>query len=391
MRPDEATSSRPVHAYRIAHVIDHLSLHGAQVYLVKLVRGLSEKGYQQRVYGLNDPRSPRLVELLRSAGAEVETIGKVKLITQWGLLKLYKDLLTWRPHILQTLLPFSDVIGRTLGHFSRVPVIVSVLTQPNLDKYRWHYTLERMTAPWADRVVVNSRTIIPFALSREGVKSEQVEFIPNGIELDDPTRPDAGSALRSQLGISPETAVVGCVARLYPQKGHSFLLDAFSEVVQQVPNTALLLVGDGPLRSELEHQAVELGITTNTKFLGDRTDLRDLLECMDLYVQASLWEGMSIALMQAMLNGLPVVATEVDGTLEIIESGKTGFLVRPGDSHALAEGIVRGLSDKSGASRVAEAGASLIQSDFSVDKMVNLFDALYRTLIEKSRKHVSSD
>jgi glycosyltransferase involved in cell wall biosynthesis len=385
INPD-VNSDKPSRQCRICHVIDHLSLHGAQVYLAKLVRGLSEKGYKQRIYGLNDPRSPEIDEMLSSAGAKVETIGKVKLISLYGLVKLFLDLRAWRPHVLQTFLPFSDVIGRSLGRFSRVPVIVSVVTQPNVEKWGWQYAVDRVTAPWADRVVFNSRAIVPFALSREGVKPEQVEYIPNGIELDSPSRPDAGQAMRQRLDIRVDAKVVGCVARLYPQKGHMHLLDAFSEVVKQVRTAVLLVVGDGPLRLDLERRAAERGIAGATKFLGNRPDLRDLLECMDLYVQSSLWEGMSIALMQAMLRGLPVVATKVDGTLEIVENGRTGFLVQPGDSHGLAQSILNALSNRDETHRVAERGASLIRREFSVRKMVDSFDDLYHRLMKDSGK-----
>jgi len=384
MTNSEENIRKPAHQWRICHIIDHLSLHGAQVYLAKLVRGLSERGYEQRIYGLNDPRSTEIDKMLRSAGAAVETIGKVKLISLYGLVELFADLLKWRPHVLQTFLPFSDIIGRSLGHFSRVPVIVSVVTQPNVEKSGWQYAVDRVTAPWAHRVVFNSRAIIPFALSKEGVKPEQVEYIPNGIELDSTSRPDAGPVMRSQLGIPIDAKVVGCVARLYPQKGHVHLLDAFSEVVKHVPAAVLLVVGDGPLRPELERRAAERGITQYTKFLGNRSDLRDLLECMDLYVQSSLWEGMSIALMQAMLRGLPVVATEVDGTLEIVENGKTGFLVQPGDSHGLAKSILSALSHRDETNQVAERGAELIRREFSVEKMVNSFDDMYRRLLKDS-------
>ncbi len=159
------------------------------------------------------------------------------------------------------------------------------------------------------------------------------------------------------------------------------------ETTEIPPSSRVLVVGDGPLRPELERRAAEQGISQNTKFLGNRSDLRDLLECMDLYVQASLWEGMSIALMQAMLCGLPVVATEVDGTLEIVEHGKTGFLVRPGDAHGLANSIMGALSHRDQTNRVAEQGASLIQREFSVEKMVNSYHDLYRKLLKDSGSH----
>lgn len=371
---------------RICHIIDHLSLHGAQVYLAKLVRGLAECGYEQRVYGLNDPRHPKIVQMMEDAGAQVRTIGKMQLLSSVGLMRLSLDLMRWRPQIVQTYLRFSDVIGRVLGRLARVPVSVSVVTQPNVDKYRWQYLLDHLTAGLSDRVVFNSEEIIDFAVAKEGVKREQVVFIPNGIDIEPKSSPDAGPMVRTRLGISAEAPVIGFVARLYPQKGHACLLSAFGEVLHECPETVLLVVGDGPLRSELEAQASALNIDRSVRFLGERSDLADVLDALDLYVQASLWEGMSIALMQAMLCEIPVVATSVDGTVEIIDDGVTGFLVKPGDSEALARGIIHALKNKDAAKGIGKNGAAMVNREFSVRRMVSRFDDMYRELLGSARR-----
>lgn len=357
--------------------------------MANLVRELSERGYQQRVYGLNDPRHPKIVQMMSDVGARVETIGKARLLSTAGLIKLFLDLVKWRPHIVQTYLRFSDIIGRVLGGLARVPVNVSVVTQPNVDKYRWQYLLDRLTAGLSDRVVFNSQQIIAFGLEKEGITPSQVVYIPNGILKETPSRPGAGLAIRAQVGISPDAPVVGSVARLYPQKGHTYLLSAFAKVLEALPEAVLVLVGDGPLREELEHDAAALNIDRSVKFLGERDDLADVLDALDAYVQASLWEGMSIALMQAMLCELPVVATRVDGTVEIIEDGSTGFLVEPGNSEALAAGMIEVLKNRETVGEIAKNGAAMISENFSVTKMASRFDELYRELLKplKQRRH----
>jgi glycosyltransferase involved in cell wall biosynthesis len=366
---------------KICHVIDHLSLHGAQVYLAKLVRGLSERGYEQRVYGLNDPRHPKIVQMMEDAGARVQTIGKLQLLSSVGLVKLSLDLVRWRPQIVQTYLRFSDVIGRVLGRLAGVPVNVSVVTQPNVDKYRWQFLLDHLTAGLSDRVVFNSEEIIDFSLSKEGVRRAQVVFIPNGIDIEPKSSPVAGALVRAQLGISAEATVIGSVARLYPQKGHACLLSAFAKVLLEYPEVVLLVVGDGPLRGELEAQASSLNIDGRVRFLGERGDLADVMDALDLYVQASLWEGMSIALMQAMLCEIPVVATSVDGTVEVIDDRDTGYLVKPGDSEALADGILYALRNKDSAREIGKNGAIMVNREFSVRRMVSRFDDMYRNLL----------
>jgi glycosyltransferase involved in cell wall biosynthesis len=369
---------------KICHIIDHLNLHGAQVYLAKLVRGLSERGFSQRVYGLNDPRHEQIIEMMTGPGVTVETIGKKRLLSGHGLVKLYVDLLKWRPDIMQTCLRFSDYIGRVIGRLAGVPLNVSLVTQPNVDKHRWQFWLDRMTAGLVDRVIFNSTAVIPFGLSREGIKADQAVYIPNGIEIDKPSCPGIGLAIRSQLGVPSGGTVVGCVARLYPQKGHVYLLSAFKKVLEEEPNVFLLLVGDGPLRPELEAQVSTLGICANVRFLGERDDLADVFDSIDLFVQASIWEGMSIALMQAMLCGKTVVATRVDGTAEIIEDQKTGILVDPASSDALAAGIIRLLRDPDLSQRMAQRSRELIRRDFAVEKMVSKFDTMYKELLQRT-------
>lgn len=367
------------------HVIDSLRRDGTQTALVNLAEGLSERGYRQRVYCLNNVVNPDVKAALTSAGVEVVVIGKAAIAAGWGLIRMWLDFVRVRPRVVQTFLPFGDLIGRTVARAAGVPVIVSSIRARNVDKPRWQLALDRITVRWAARVVFNSRHTVDFAVAREGVQAEQVVYIPNGVKIG-PT-PDAPGCIDclSRLDVPDTVKIVATVGRLYPQKGHTVLLDAFQRVVRAAPEVVLLIVGQGPLRDELEQRAVSLGISSRVRFLGERRDVHEILQCVDVYVQASLWEGMPNAVMEAMAHGKPVVASNVDGTRELVAHGETGWLVEPANGEALAEGILNALSHPEEAKRMGDAAADLISREFSVEAMVSRFDALYRGLVVHKR------
>ncbi len=373
-------ASEPI---RVAYVIDNLRRDGAQKHLTTLVSGLAERGYQQRVYCLNDSFNAEVVQLISARGARVVIVGKLQLVTLTGVVRLLVEFRRWRPLIVQTFLPFANTVGCAVAHVADVPIVASSIRARNVDKRWWQFLFDRITVPWVDAVVFNSKQVIPFAVAREGVRLEQVVCIPNGVRTDKQAGSLCAARLRSELGIAPTTKVIGMVGRLYPQKGHHFLLTAFAKVLEEVPDTVMLIVGDGPLRRELEAEAIQLRITPQARFLGERADVQDLLACMDVYVQSSLWEGMPNAVLEAMAAGKPVVATAVDGTTELITQGETGWLVKPSDAEALADRIVYALNNLTEAKRIGEASTQRVAADFSIDNMISSYDELYRTLAER--------
>jgi glycosyltransferase involved in cell wall biosynthesis len=381
--------SEPLHPLRVAHLIDDLGRGGTQTWLSMLVEGLHRLGYEQRVYCL---RAIALTETLEKLNrwAPVEVIGTHRLWALEGLVRIYRALRSWRPDIVQTQLPTSDVVGRTLGRLAGVPAVISSIRTRNVRKSSWQLLWDRVTARMADRVVFNSRAVIPFAVRHEGVRLEQAVYIPNGVRRPaDPSGPISlptrGAALRSRLGLPEQAGILGTVARLHPQKGHRYLLEAFARVIRLFPLAGLLVIGDGPLRKRLERQAAGLGLARCVRFLGDRSDVTDLLPLMDIYVHPSLFEGMPNAVMEAMAAARPVIATGVDGTPELIVDGQTGWLVQPADPEDLAERMTFALRNPKEAHRIGLAAAERIQTRFSADRMIGGYHALYQRLVSAGK------
>jgi glycosyltransferase involved in cell wall biosynthesis len=372
----ETTVTRPL---RVAYVIDKLARHGAQKILVHLTRRLAAKPYQQRVYSLNNIVHPDHQYALQQAGVQVRSFSKCQILSGLGILRLYADWLRWRPDLVFTMLFYSDVIGRVTAKLSGVPIIVSSIRARNSYQYRLQFYLDRLTAPWADRVVFNTQDVIPYAIQHEGIHATQIVYIPNGVERLTPTTDSA--QLHAMLNVPVPTPLIAAVGRLHPEKGFADLLHAFATLRQQGTDGVLVFAGDGKLRRSLQTLAEHLNIQAHIRFLGERTDVLEILSGVDVYVQTSLYEGMSNALMEAMALGKPVIATAVGGTLELITDGQTGWFIAPENPAQLADKLGYVLNHPDLAWQVGQAAAIRMTQEFSIEKMVDAYDQLFRDLI----------
>lgn len=202
----------------------------------------------------------------------------------------------------------------------------------------------------------------------------------NGIRIDrfSPASEEHRAALRSDLGLAPDTRIIGSVGRLNPVKDQATLLRAFARLRGDFTDTALVLVGDGALRGSLESQAAALGIGDAVRFPGDRSDVRELLQGFDVFALSSLSEGYSMALLEACASGLPIVATDVGGNREIVVDGRNGLLVPPARDDALADAFATLLRDPAGTAAMGRAGRDWAMREASVETMARRYDALYR-------------
>lgn len=203
--------------------------------------------------------------------------------------------------------------------------------------------------------------------------------VSNGIRIErfEASTPARRAALRAELGLPEGTRIVGTVGRLNPVKDQSMLLRAFARVHGGMADTALVLVGDGPLRETLATEAAALGIADAVRFLGDRGDVDALLPGFDIFVLSSRSEGYSMALLEACAAGLPIVATDVGGNREIVRDGVNGRVVTGGSDVVLVEAIASLLRDPDAAAAMGRAGREWALHEASVDAMMRRYDALY--------------
>jgi len=174
-------------------------------------------------------------------------------------------------------------------------------------------------------------------------------------------------AKRRGLGLKREALVVGAVGRLTKQKGYAILLDAAALVLKKLPQTRFLIIGSGELQGELKRHAQSLGINTKVIFTGARKDIEELIAVMDVFVSSSLWEGLSTAVLESMAVKVPVVATRVSGSSELIQHGRTGLLVPPGDPKSLADGIMLLLTNRQKAISMSIEAYRRLKENFSIE------------------------
>ena len=192
------------------------------------------------------------------------------------------------------------------------------------------------------------------------------------------------ASLRTELGIRDEERIVAAVGSLYDVKGHKYLLEAVPSILRAHPSTVFLIAGRGEREAALRRQAQRLGIDARVQFLGFRPDVPALLAMCDVFVQPSLSEGLSIAILEAMGAARPVVTTRVGGNPELVVDGETGILVEPADARGLTSAVTRILSDPAEARRLGENGLSRVLSRFTASVMVRAYEAIYDAALGRS-------
>jgi glycosyltransferase involved in cell wall biosynthesis len=224
-----------------------------------------------------------------------------------------------------------------------------------------------------------------FALNRRffaRLLNRRALWIPNAISLSR-FKPVRHQHIRQELRIAPDELVVGSVGRLTEQKGYIYLIEAASKVISILPNAKFLIIGEGPLRRCLQEYADALGISNSFIFVGPREDLVPLYSAMDLFVLPSLWEGLPTVILESMACGVPVIATNIPGTRELVRQGHTGWLVEPKDSKALAEAIIYALQHPDARDTIARTAAESVVPLYSMEHIANQYQAIYLHLLNK--------
>ena len=307
------------------------------------------------------------------------------LVLLWSLIRRYK------PHIVHTHTSKTGVLGRLAAWLARVPAIIH---KPHGHVFYGHFgprvsrfflMVERLLSRITDHVVALTPMEARDYFGLRVLTAEKISIIHSGVELN---RYHITAKKRQQkkkeLGISPDSLVVGFVGWLIPIKGVTYLIKAMAEVVQRHPNSLLVLVGKGDEKGEeeikLKEQVENLGLADNVRFLGWRPDVDEIMGCFDIFVLPSLNEGMGRVLVEAMSAGLPIVASRVGGIPDLVKHGENGLLVPPADAGALERAISDLLSDKARRKHMGETGKRMCRP-YSVEAMVEKIDNLYSRLL----------
>ena len=319
---------------------------------------------------------------LQTAGIPLTVIGKRAKIDPFSFWRLRAELMRQDPDILHTWLFSANAYGRLCAH--AIPRAKIVVSERCVDSWKahWQLWLDRRLIARTDRLVGNSASVVEFY--RElGVPSEKLACVCNGIESESTPR-IARAELLAELNLAPDSFVVGFIGRLAKQKRVEDLI-WMVEILRQIrPQLQLVLIGDGPERERLEQFTRDIHCDQHVTFLGHRDDAARFLPACNVFGLASSFEGMSNSIMEAMLAGLPIVASDIPPNRELVSQSETGFLFKLADTVGIMQ-FVRRLIDEPGlAERLGQAGRARIQRNFSVSKMVDGYANIYRELIASS-------
>jgi len=361
---------------RIVYLITELDTGGAQKVLLQLLSRLDRQRFSPSVACLYNGAGT-VAQEIRMLGIPVADLGMTAKWRVDAFWRLYRLLKKERPVILHTHLFHANIPGRVMGRLAGVPVIISTEHTMGMES-EWRYRVNRITHPLADRVVCVSPQIASFVTRRAGIPDAKTVVIQNGIDLQRfRSMPDRQGA-RVALGLPVDHLLICTVARLDPVKRLDILLGALA----RLPGVHLVVVGEGQERRKLARLASELGVEQRARFVGDQRDVLPWLAACDLFVLSSDWEGLPMAVLEAMAAGLPVVATDAGGMPDLVEPNVTGRLVPPGQVDALAQAIAGLLGDAQLRREMGRAGAKRVADAFGLDQMTERTVQLYDELLE---------
>lgn len=378
---------------RVLHPITRLIIGGAQENTMLTAQLLRQEGWEvDIVSGPQTGSEGSLIEIVQERGIPlvleptlVREVNPVKdLLSIWRLARLMRQ---GNYTIVHTHSSKAGIVGRWAAKLAGVPVIVHTVhgwghherQHPLIRAY--YIWLEKLTLPITDKLIVVSALNIDKGLADGIGKATNYVVIRSGIELDRFGHPQVSrTATRAAWGIPQDAVVIGSVTRLSPQKAPLDFVQAAAQVAQRYPQTYFMMVGDGPLRGEVEALATNLGIADRLVLTGLRRDVPELMAAFDLFALSSLWEGLPRVLPQAMATSLPIVATACDGSAEAITDGVNGFLVPPGEPVLLAQRLCQLIADPALAKQMGAAGYARV-AEFSDRGMVNALATLYTALL----------
>ena len=385
---------------KIIHIITRLDMGGSAQNTLHTCKKLSGKYETILVHGPSyESRMTDLEKRIIEDGVEAANAQGVKVIPLPSMVRSIRPLkdfrallsLVWlifkeKPDIVHTHSSKAGILGRLAAKIAGVPYIIHT---PHGHVFYGHFGIlasklflwiERIFSKFTDRMVALTNGEKNDYLKLSVCPPDKVFKIHSGVDLKQFMQPNGDRVeKRRSLGLDQNSTVIGFVGWLLPIKGPAYLLKAMAHIWPDYPTVSLVMVGKGKLDVDLRAQALKMNANGKIKFLGWREDIHEIMPVFDLLVLPSLNEGMGRVLVEAMAAGKPVVASEVGGIPDLVRHGETGYLVRPADEKALANGIKKLLNDPERAQQMGQRGKEYCRQ-FSLEAMIEKLDDLYSDL-----------
>lgn len=362
---------------KVLHLRSGGGLYGAEKVVLSLAQGSSEAGHEVAVMNLQRPgQGAGLVEAVRALGLEARAVACTSQLDLGAVREIRRRLDGRGVDLIHSHDYKSDFYALLCAR--GIPHVATCHNWAS-DKLRMRFyrALNKRLMRGFSRIAAVSEPLRR-ELLLSGIDGSKLVMIPNGVPLEEGPPAGRGTAMRRSLGLGEEAEIVIAVGRLAPEKGHLNLIAAAQAVAAARPRSKFLVVGEGPLRLELEEAARVRGLCARFMFLGVRQDVRELLAASDVFVLPSFKEGLPLAMLEAMACRRPVIAAPVGEVPAVVADGVSGLLVDPADAAALSGSIIRLLGSPAEAAALAEAGYRRVLEEYSAAAMVRRYHELYR-------------
>jgi glycosyltransferase involved in cell wall biosynthesis len=378
--------SRCTYKPRILHYLSSPAWGGAEEYALSLLAAMPECGF---VPYLAAPR-----QLLKAVEQRLSlpdfrciAIEQTSSVDWRPATRFINFLRAQRIDLVHSHLFLGSLFASPLARLAGVSTVETFHLREVWREGKWlkgSFWLDRQVGRFVDRYIAVSHAAERHLLENKRIERSKVVTIHNGRDLarfHQPTQAETARA-RSELGVSDKQVMI-VLGRLEQQKGHAFLIEAFRKLAPRWPKLIALFAGSGALDSELKARCAAAGLTDRITFLGYRNDTERLLSAADLLVLPSLFEGLPLVAIETLAMARPIVATDVEGTREIVADGDTGLLVRAADPAALADGIERILADPALGARLGRQGRTLVEQNFDIHQQIARTVDVYRRLLDQ--------
>jgi glycosyltransferase involved in cell wall biosynthesis len=372
---------------RIEMVLPTLVVAGMETVVARLTRGLARRGHEVSVTCILSGGA--VADALRAEGHRVSVVPTPGLRSNLYPARLTDWFRRVRPSVVHVHSGAWLKAARA-AHLAGVPHTVHTVhgiegNEPWFTKSLW-----QMAARYTDVIVSVSEPLMPYLARDMRLPQEKLRFIPNGVDTES-FRPGVRRVvLRAALGIDANEILVGNVARLTNVKNHALLLDAFAILRRHIPEATLAIVGEGPLRPNLEQRIRSLALNSRAHLAGPRADMPEVYRDFDLFVLSSRFEGTSLSILEAMASGVCVVATAVGGNPDLLDHGRFGVLVAPDDPGLLATAMLDLVRDPARRRALAAAAREHVMRNFAEAAMVQRYEELYYGLPARRRATVEA-
>ena len=369
---------------RVLFIVPTLSVGGAERIITKLLPAMDPNRFQVSLVCTGD--EGELFDHLTASGIDATALragGKRNALKALSRLSAY--LRAARPDVVVLSGNGTTLVGRLAGVMTKVQHQI-VWVHESLDTdggSRLRGLADRALIPFTDTFLGVADSQLRFMSTTRKYPTARIRIIRSGVDVKDFVGVD-GVDLAEELRAPPDTPTVAMVARLHPVKDHDTFLSAARIVLQTLPETRFLIIGDGPERTRLENLSRRMGIEKSVHFAGTRPDIDRLLPGIDIHVLSSHSESLPLAVLEGMACGRPVICTDVGGTREIIEHGVSGYLVPPQDPARLANHLTTLLTDPVLAGQMGAAGRSRVESEYSLEASVAETERFLEQLVRRN-------